>query len=88
MRKLVFTALAVVFMLSSGFAKIEIENLQESDKEVFFDCTYDIIGATTNSFGQPVTVVQSFSVETIGRADCEGVINYHLTALRLGILKW
>ncbi|WP_292892536.1 hypothetical protein [Nonlabens sp.] len=91
MRKLVVAALAGVFMWSSGFSSNEIDDLESdplTDNVDFFDCTYDVVATRTNVFGQVIREVRTYTLNTLGREDCEGHINYHLTALRLGIIKW
>ncbi len=88
MRKLVFAALAGVFMLSSGFSPYsETENSLKT-KNPFYDCQYTITASWTNVFGQEFSETRSYSAVTVGPRDCQGTMDMHVTALNLGLREW
>lgn len=87
MKKLIFAALAAVFMLSSGFTKENQIIKDVSSSEDFYDCTYTLFITELNAFGDPVRVRRTYSVNTIGPEDCKGHMQLHMRAISIGIAK-
>ncbi len=83
MRKLLFAALAGVFMLSSGFVSGEVAI--ESD---FQNCTYSISRAYIDSRGEPQVETKTFSREVLNDLECTYVSTSHVWYLNQGEIAW
>jgi hypothetical protein len=93
MKKVIFMALATVFMLSSGFESSNIivkGKLTDAtpELEIVYDCNYAIVRTAYNGFGRPYAETKHYSVNTIGPEDCEGHKSFHLAGLSAGVSRW
>ncbi|MEN8901392.1 MAG: hypothetical protein ABF247_08825 [Nonlabens sp.] len=81
MRKLVFAALAGVFMLSSGFVKKELTSPQG-------DCTVVIQRTSIDEEGNEVTQTRIHYTTAADRAACNSIASFIGRAYELGVLKF
>lgn len=84
MKKLVFTALAAVFMLSSGFSEGKLVN---QDPEQI--CSWTIYATILNSSTYEIeTQNRTFYSYGTSDRDCDNQAQAHLWALQLGVTPW
>ena len=84
MRKVVFMALATVFVLSSGFAdKPKVENFED-----FQTCNYSITRTTMGANGLLQMETKFFSIEVENDFECHFRAIDHKWDLVLGTRPW
>jgi hypothetical protein len=84
MRKLVFAALAVVFMLSSGFVSSEIDNTES----IISNCEIVITRTTIDDNGDKITETRTHYYNAADERDCNYVSGKTLRMYQLGFLKF
>jgi hypothetical protein len=84
MRKLVFAALAGVFMLSSGFVSSEIDNTES----IISNCEIVITRTTIGDNGDKITETRTHYYNAADERDCNYVSGQTLRMYQLGFLKF
>jgi hypothetical protein len=85
MRKLVFAALAGVFMLSSGFASIET---LEEEYSPYGTCTITITRTSIDEEGNEITETRVHITEADDERDCNVRASFTLRAYQTGAIKF
>jgi hypothetical protein len=87
MKKVIFMALATVFMFSSGFAPITenlaepavvVQNLDQSD---FGTCTYTLKHTVKKLDGTTRTYYTHHSIESFSATHCRSLVRIHVAFL-------
>jgi hypothetical protein len=85
MRKLVFAALAGVFMLSSGFSSPNSIDVVEDDS---VDCNYSITRTYIGANLEPIEETHYFYGTADNDLQCSVRIRHHLAGLNMGVAPW
>jgi hypothetical protein len=86
MRKLLFAALAGVFMFSSGFSSFDLsKDVTEEIQDEIFECASYIQVSGIGAMGEPVEEITNYTRET---DDAEGCQNYINTVSFFTCIAW
>jgi hypothetical protein len=87
MRKLVFAALAGVFMWSSGFV-VGDKNTETSVEGIYVSCNYAITRHWVDHNLQPQEETHYFYGTADNDVQCAGRQRHHIAGLNMGVRAW